>query len=69
MLSTFGRDQRIRYSPLLYPMTVNGVKCISLDPELQQTHPEIYAYILQWAENNRLSVIEMEIDEPKAANG
>jgi hypothetical protein len=71
MLSTFGRDQRIRYSPLLYPMLVNGVKCISIDPDLQKFHPEMFAYILQWAEGNRLSVIESEIEEPepKAANG
>ena len=69
MLSTFGRDQRIRYSPLLYPMTVNGVKCISIDPDLQNIHPEMYAYILQWAEGNRLSVTEIEDEEPKAAIG
>ncbi len=69
MLSTFGRDQRIRYSPLLFPMTVNGVKCISIDPDLQKVHPEMYAYIIQWAESNRLSVTEVEDEEPKVATG
>ena len=31
-LSTFGRDQRIQYSPLLQPMTVKGIKCVAIDP-------------------------------------
>lgn len=69
MLSTFGRDQRIRYSPLLYPMTVNGVKCVSIDPDLQKFHPEMYAYILQWADSNRLNVVEIEEEGPLAAAG
>ena len=30
-LSTFGRDHRIQYSPMLQPMTLNGIKCIVLD--------------------------------------
>jgi hypothetical protein len=67
MLSTFGRDQRIRYSPLLYPMTVNGVKCISIDPDLQKCHPEMFTYILQWAESNRLNIVESEEEKQKAA--
>jgi hypothetical protein len=69
MLSTFGRDQRIRYSPLLFPMTVNGVKCISIDPDLQKYHPEMFTYIMQWAESNRLTIIEIENEEQIAANG
>ena len=34
-LSTFGRDQRIQYSPLLQPLTVKGVKCVAIDPRLK----------------------------------
>lgn len=62
-LSTFGRDQRIRYSPLLRPMTRNGVKCISIDPELQQYYPEMYAYLMQWVDNNRLNMFEIDDEE------
>jgi hypothetical protein len=29
----------------------------------------MFTYILQWAENNRLNVIETGDEEPKAANG
>ncbi len=59
-LSTFGRDHRIRYSPLLQPLTIDGVKCVALDPKLQEQFPEMYQYIMGWANNNDLVVSEGE---------
>ena len=55
-LSTFGRDHRIHYSPLLKPLTINGVKCVAIDPRLEKEHPEMYTYIMGWANNNDLKV-------------
>lgn len=55
-LSTFGRDHRIHYSPLLKPLTINGVKCVAVDPRLEKEYPEMYAYIMGWANNNELKV-------------
>lgn len=66
-LSTFGRDQRIQYSPLLQPLTIDGVKCIAIDPEMQQRFPEMYAYIMGWATNNDLKISEIDSDELKRA--
>ena len=60
-LSTFGPDQRIRYSPLLQPTTINGTKCIIIDPSLQEHFPEMYAYIMGWADKNDLIVSEKEV--------
>lgn len=69
VLSTFGRDQRIRYSPLLYPLTIKGVKCVLIDPELQKSHPEMFAYIMQWVESNQLNTYELDDNELIAVNG
>ncbi len=63
-LSTFGRDHRIQYSPLLQPLTVNGIKCVSVDPHLKDTYPEMFAYIMRWVDMNRLKVTEVDSDEP-----
>lgn len=60
-LSTFGRDQRIRYSPLLQPTTIDGVKCIVIDPVMQEHFPEMYNYIMGWASNNHLVVSEKNV--------
>ena len=60
-LSTFGRDQRIRYSPMLQPLIIDGIKCIALDPKMQDQFPEMYTYILGWADNNDLIVNEEDV--------
>ena len=62
-LSTFGPDQRIRYSPLLQPTTINGIKCIVIDPGMQEQFPEMYTYIMGWANKNDLVVSEREISQ------
>jgi hypothetical protein len=59
-LSTFGRDHRIQYSPLLQPMTINGVKCISIDPHMKDSYPEMFAYIMRWVDLNNLKVLEVD---------
>lgn len=60
-LSTFGRDQRIRYSPMMQPLIVDGIKCIALDPKMQDQFPEMYSYIMGWADNNDLVVNEEDV--------
>lgn len=60
-LSTFGRDQRIRYSPMLQPLIIDGIKCIALDPKMQDQFPEMYTYIMGWADNNDLIVSEEDV--------
>ena len=54
-LSTF-RKRRIMYSPLLQPITKDGLKCVQLDPALQQSNPELYNSILEFANLNDLKV-------------
>ncbi len=57
-LSTFGTDHRIHYSPQLRPISLNGVKCVAVDPHLEETRPEVYRYIMQFASTNNLKVVE-----------
>ncbi len=56
-LCTFGRDHRINYSPMLHPTTIDGIKCIIIDSQVQDNNPEMYSYIMGFAKNNKLSVI------------
>jgi hypothetical protein len=62
-LSTFGRDHRIQYSPLLQPLTVNGIKCVSVDPHMKDTYPEMFAYIMRWVDMNHLKTVEVDDDQ------
>jgi len=62
-MSTFGRDHRIQYSPLLHPMTIKGVKCVAVDPKLKDSSPEMFAYIMRWADTNHLNVVEVDDEQ------
>jgi len=68
-LSTFGADHRIRYSPLLQPLTIDGIKCVALDPKLQDQFPEMFRYIMSWADGNDLIISESDITSHRKAPG
>lgn len=58
VLSTFGKDHRIHYSAMLQPLSVNGIKCVALDGSLREEHPELFNHIMEFAEMNKLNVID-----------
>jgi len=58
MLSTFGDDHRIHYSPKLRPISVEGVKCIAIDTSLAESQPGIYQQIMDFAQRNQLNIVE-----------
>lgn len=57
-LATF-RNRRIHYSPMLQPsLNKEGYKCVLLDPALQQSNPELYNSILNFAKKNNLKICQ-----------
>lgn len=56
-LSTF-RNRRIYYSPLLRPAVRDGIKCVIVDSDLSEKHPEISEQVLQFAALNQLQVVD-----------
>ncbi len=54
-LSTF-RDRRMAYSPLLKPTVINGIKCVIIDTALEQEHPAMYQYAIEFAKENLLKI-------------
>ncbi|MDH5301051.1 MAG: DUF3579 domain-containing protein [Gammaproteobacteria bacterium] len=67
MLSTFGRDHRIHYSPRLRPISVKGVKCIAITPDLAQTNPDVFALVMDFAKRNNLNIVEQLEEETNNA--
>ena len=57
-LSTFGEDHRMNYSPYVRPTTLNGIKCVIVDKELQQAQPATYAFVMGFARENDLQVLD-----------
>ena len=63
VMAAFGGDHRMKYSPFVHPMTVNGVRCVVLDRRLEQIEPMAYRFLVNFAKHNELQVREGRIEE------
>ena len=53
------RNRRLYYSPLLEPSTtLEGNKCVMLDPSLKDSNPKLYHSILAFAKANKLRICQ-----------
>ncbi|MFQ5487224.1 MAG: DUF3579 domain-containing protein [Gammaproteobacteria bacterium] len=57
-LANFGADQRLRYSEHVQPCIIQGQKCLVVSRRLNETHPELYEFIMHFATSNRLRIQE-----------
>ncbi len=58
VLSTFGEDHRMTYSPYVRPMTLDGVKCVVVDKQLQSEQPAAFSFLMSFARENDLTVLD-----------
>jgi hypothetical protein len=56
MMSVFGEDRHLSYSPFLKPVMSNGVRCVVVKRELELIDPAAYAFLLGFARDNELSL-------------
>lgn len=58
IMSTFGADRQMRYSRFVRPMMLDGVTCVVVEPSLLEVEPRAYRFLLDFAEDNELVVID-----------
>ena len=58
VVSVFGDDQQIRYSQHVRPIMMDGVRCVVLEGKLAKLEPRAYRFMLDFARDNELSVID-----------
>jgi hypothetical protein len=56
VMSVFGTDGRMQYSPYVHPITSAGVKCVVVDVRLKDVEPMAYNFLLGFAKDNELEV-------------
>lgn len=56
VLSVFGVDSRINYSPYLHPMSCEKLKCLVVDAKLEQVDSRAWGFIMGFARDNDLVV-------------
>jgi Protein of unknown function (DUF3579) len=65
IMSTFGGDQQMRYSPFVRPMMLDGVRCVLVESALSAAEPRAYRFLLDFARDNELSVIDPSAPVPE----
>lgn len=60
VMSVFGADQQIRYSQHVRPTMMDGVRCVVLEGQLALLEPRAYRFMLDFARDNDLKVMDPE---------
>ena len=56
VMSAFGAERRMEYSPYVQPISSGGVKCVVVSVELEELEPMAYKFLLNFAKDNELQV-------------
>ena len=63
VMSAFGGDHRMQYSPYVHPVTANGVRCVVVDVRLEELEPMAYRFLLSFARDNELKTRDGRVAE------
>jgi hypothetical protein len=63
VMSAFGGDHRMQYSPFVHPVTASGVRCVVVDVRLEEVEPMAYRFLLSFAKDNELRVRDGRVAE------
>lgn len=73
VMSAFGAEKRMKYSPFVSPCAYDNEKSVLIDGELNALEPMAYKFMLNFANDNGLQIVEQaaafcEIDEQGKVN-
>jgi hypothetical protein len=54
MMSIFGEDRHLSYSPFLKPIMAGGLRCVVVDRLLEKSDEDAYGFLMQFARDNEL---------------
>lgn len=60
VMSAFGAEKRMKYSPFVTPCTLNGEKSVFIDGQLNGLEPMAYKFMLNFAHDNDLQIVEQQ---------
>jgi hypothetical protein len=63
VMSAFGGDHRMQYSPYVHPVTSAGVRCVVVDLRLEDVEPMAYRFLLGFAKENELRTRDGRVAE------
>ena len=63
MMSVFGEDRQLSYSPYLKPVIVVGTTCVVVDCKLAALDPVAYKFLMSFARDNELTLRPGRLEE------
>ena len=63
VMAAFGQDQRMQYSPYVYPVTRQGIRSVVVDLRLEEVEPMAYRFLLGFAKDNELRTRDGRVAE------
>ena len=58
VMSSFGNDQQMRYSPYVRPTFLDGVRCVFVRSELKSVESRAWRFLFDFANDNELVILE-----------
>jgi Protein of unknown function (DUF3579) len=58
VMSTFGADNRMSYSPYVRPVTIDGINCVVVSKQLEQVDQRAFQFVTGFARDNDLTVLD-----------
>ena len=58
VMSAFGAEKRMKYSPYVSPCTYSNEKSVLIDGHLHDLEPMAYKFMLNFANDNDLQIVE-----------
>ncbi len=55
-VGTPGPDRRIRYHPKVKVATIDGINCVVVEKDLEDSDPMLYSFLVDFADSNNLEV-------------
>lgn len=57
VMSAFGKERKMKYSPYVGPGDYNGDKAVFIDGRLNEIEPMAYRFMLNFAQDNDLQIV------------
>lgn len=56
MMSVFGQDRHLSYSPFLKPIIAGGIRCVVVDVRLEALDADAFRFLMDFARDNELKM-------------
>lgn len=56
--ASVGADHRLHYSPLVCPITRDGVRCVVIQRALERREARLFRFLLDFARQNELEIVD-----------